>query len=114
VSPRVVTAVLLCVTVVTAALAVLDVHGAGRVAITLLFLFFVPGWSVLAFFRPGTSSLTWALVVAASVAIDLLGAQLMLLTAWRPTVASACALGGCAILLGFHLVAARRADGGHA
>jgi hypothetical protein len=111
VSARVITAVALGVTAVTAGLAVLDVHGTMRVALTLLFLFFVPGWSVIAFFRPGTSSLTWALVVAASVAIDLLGAQLMLLIAWRPGVASACALGGCTVLLGFHLVAARRAEG---
>ncbi|WP_284740052.1 hypothetical protein [Amycolatopsis sp. RTGN1] len=110
-SPRIVTAVLLGITAVTAALAVLDVHGTARVLLTLLFLFFVPGWSVIAFFRHGTSSLTWALVVATSVAIDLLGAQLMLLTAWRPGVASACALGGCALLLGFHLVAARRGEG---
>jgi uncharacterized membrane protein len=114
VNARVITAVLLGVTAVTAALAVLDVHGVGRVAITLLFLFFVPGWSVIAFFRPGTSSLTWALVVAASVAIDLLGAQVMLLTSWRPGVASAGALGACALLLGFHLVTARRTEGGRA
>jgi hypothetical protein len=106
-----VTAVLLAVTVVTAALALLDLQGPPRVVVTLLFLFFAPGWSVVAFFRPGTSSLTWALVIAASVAIDLLGAQLMLLTAWRPALASVCALGACAVLLVVHLVTPRRAAG---
>ncbi|WP_328607460.1 DUF1616 domain-containing protein [Amycolatopsis sp. NBC_00345] len=109
-----VTAALLAVTAVTAAFAVLDLQGPVRVVVTLLFLFFVPGWSVIAFFRPGSSSLTWALVIAASVAIDLLGAQLMLLTTWRPALASVFALVVCAVLLGFHLVTARRTVGGHA
>ncbi|WP_329057844.1 hypothetical protein [Amycolatopsis sp. NBC_01480] len=109
-----VTAALLAVTAVTAAFAVLDLQGPARVIVTLLFLFLVPGWSVIAFFRPSTSSLTWALVIAVSVAIDLLGAQLMLLTTWRPALASVFALVVCAVLLGFHLVTARRTVGGHA
>ena len=109
-----VTAALLAVTAVTAVFAVLDLQGPARVVVTLLFLFLVPGWSVVAFFRPGSSSLTWALVIATSVAIDLLGAQLMLLTTWRPALASVSALLVCAVLLGFHLVTARRTAGGHA
>ncbi|MFI5613732.1 hypothetical protein [Amycolatopsis sp. NPDC051903] len=99
-----VTAVLLAVTALTAGFAALDITGPLRVAVTVVFLGFAPGWSVVAFFRPGTSSLTWAVVISGSVAIDLLGAQLMLLTQWQPALASGCALGACAALLVFHLI----------
>lgn len=109
--PRTISAVALVLTAVTAGVTALDLPGVPRVVLTLLFLFFVPGWAVIAFFRPGTSSLTWALVVATSVALDLLGAQLMLLTVWRPGIATVGALGACAALLVAHLVAGRRAEG---
>ena len=106
------TLVLLAVTGMTAALSLLDVTGPLRLVVTLVFFLLAPGWSVLAFFRPGTSSITWALVVAISLAADLLVAQLMLVTgAWRPGIASACFLSACAVLLVSHLVTGRRTQG---
>ncbi|MBB4684452.1 hypothetical protein [Amycolatopsis jiangsuensis] len=103
-----VSAALLVLTLVTAALAVTGLTGPVRLCVTLLFFLAVPGWSVVAFFRPGTSSLTWALVLATSVALDLLGGELMLLTQWQPAVASAAVLGVCGVLLVVHLATARR------
>ncbi|GAA3523419.1 hypothetical protein GCM10022222_01810 [Amycolatopsis ultiminotia] len=107
-----VSAALLVVTLGTAALAVAGLTGPVRLCVTLLFFLAVPGWSVVAFFRPGTSSLTWALVLAASLALDLLAAQIMLLTSWQPGLASAVGLAVCGVLLVVHLATAQRPAGG--
>jgi len=106
---RTTASVLLLLTGLTAALDVFDAHGPVRLVATLAFFLLVPGWSVLAFFRPGTSSTTWALAIAVSVAIDLLGGQLMLMTGqWYPAIASICLLSICAILLVAHMLTASR------
>lgn len=109
----VVSAALLAVTASTALLSLLDVTGPLRLAVTVAFFLLVPGWSVVAFFRPGTSSITWALVVAVSVGIDLIVGQIMLVTGqWRPALASAAVLAVCAALLVTRLVTAGRLRGG--
>ncbi|WP_020674173.1 hypothetical protein [Amycolatopsis nigrescens] len=112
---RWIAALLLGLTGLTGLLAVFDLSGPLRLAVTVAFFALVPGWAVLANFGPGTGSTTWALAVALSVAVDLIIAQVMLLTgAWSPATASVCLLSVSAVLLVVRLVPVRfsRADAG--
>jgi hypothetical protein len=65
----------------------LDVQGAPRILLVLTFTTFVPGWAVVRLIRPAVDLTSVTLAVAASLALCLAGATLMVWShAWNPMV----------------------------
>lgn len=104
---RIISAVLLAGTAVTAGLALSGVDSPVRPVVTVGFFLLAPGWAVTAVFSPprrtAPSSARWALAVALSAGIDALAGEAMLLTGWYPLVAFGALLVVTAVLLGWHL-----------
>lgn len=104
---RVTAAALLAVTVLACGTALLDAGGAVRLLAAVAFLLVVPGWAVVSLVLPGRpmTSTTVILSVAVSIALDVLVAQVMLLTGgWRPLPAFVGLAVASAVLLVVRLV----------
>ncbi|MGA8113759.1 MAG: hypothetical protein WCA46_08870 [Actinocatenispora sp.] len=101
---RAVTVALLALTVVSAVLALARVDGPVRLVPTVAFLLTAPGWAITAV-ATGTrvSSARCAVAVAASLAVDVLAAQAMLLLGWHPLPAFAVLLAVTGVALVLHL-----------
>jgi hypothetical protein len=108
VSPaRIVSAVLLAGTGLTAGLALSGVEGPVRLVATIGFFLLAPGWAVTATVSPpgpaAVTSARWAVAVAVSAGLDALIAETMLLLGWYPVPAFGALLAVSAVLLAGHL-----------
>ncbi|QUQ67948.1 hypothetical protein [Kutzneria sp. CA-103260] len=96
--------VLLLVTLAVAALAVSNMDSPARIVLTVGFFLLVPGLAAVALARPAWTSVTWALAIGVSVAVDVLVAQAMLLLGWHPMWAFGALLAVSAGLLAVQVV----------
>lgn len=103
---RIVSAVLLAGTGLTAGLALSGVEGPIRLVATVGFFLLAPGWAVTATVSPPgpvVTSARWAVAVAVSAGLDALVAETMLLLGWYPRFAFGGLLAVSAVLLAGHL-----------
>ena len=70
--------ILLVVDLVVLNMAVLHIHGPARLVLGLVFSLFVPGWAVVGPIRLGDAALEIALTMAASLALLMLTAQVLM------------------------------------
>lgn len=85
---QVMAGVLLALSVLTAALTVLDVPTPGRLYLTVAFVVLAPGWALTAYLRVDTPAMVWSVSVSLGVSVAIILAQTMVSARfWHPWAA---------------------------
>ena len=78
---------------------------------TVLFALTAPGWAIVAFWRPASGALEWALAVSTSIAVTIVVAMTMLVTSvWSPAPVMIVLAAATALTLGYHLLRTNLVD----